>query len=130
MALTVKSRRAMSSWIDSEGSATISKSWRPGPDAPPCDLEVLDASVRLERLAQALVVHAGDDEVGILGFEPEQLVPDRAADEVRVEVEAAHEVLDRLVHGLVPLPVMLSSLWVASTKPEAALDRSKAGVPC
>jgi len=27
----------------------------------------------------------------------------------------------------VPLPVMLPSFWVASTKPEAALDRSKAG---
>jgi len=26
--------------------------------------------------------------------------------------------------------VMLPSLWVASTKPEAALDRSKAGLPC
>jgi hypothetical protein len=25
---------------------------------------------------------------------------------------------------------MLPSLWVASTKPEAALDRSKAGLPC
>jgi hypothetical protein len=30
----------------------------------------------------------------------------------------------------VPLPVMLPSFWVASTKPEAALDRSKAGLPC
>jgi hypothetical protein len=30
----------------------------------------------------------------------------------------------------VPLPVMLPSLSVASTKPEAALDRSKAGLPC
>jgi hypothetical protein len=26
--------------------------------------------------------------------------------------------------------VMLSSLWVASTKPEAALVRRKAGLPC
>jgi hypothetical protein len=26
--------------------------------------------------------------------------------------------------------VMLPSFWVASTKPEAALDRSKAGLPC
>jgi hypothetical protein len=25
---------------------------------------------------------------------------------------------------------MLPSFWVASTKPEAALDRSKAGLPC
>jgi hypothetical protein len=30
----------------------------------------------------------------------------------------------------VPLPVMLSSFWVASTKPEAALVRGKAGLPC
>jgi hypothetical protein len=29
----------------------------------------------------------------------------------------------------VPLPVMLSRLWVASTKPEVALDRTKAGLP-
>jgi hypothetical protein len=26
--------------------------------------------------------------------------------------------------------VMLPILWVASTKPDAALDRSKAGLPC
>src|SRR5438132_14247927 len=32
--------------------------------------------------------------------------------------------------ALVPLPVMLPSFWVASTKPEAALVRSKAGLPC
>jgi len=25
---------------------------------------------------------------------------------------------------------MLPSLWLVSTKPEAALDRSKAGLPC
>src|SRR5438477_176271 len=31
---------------------------------------------------------------------------------------------------LVPLPVMPPSFWVASTKPEAALARSKAGLPC
>ena len=30
----------------------------------------------------------------------------------------------------VPLPVMLPSFWVASIKPEAALDRSTAGMPC
>ena len=29
-----------------------------------------------------------------------------------------------------PLPVLLPSFWVVSTKPEAALDRSKAGLPC
>ncbi len=29
-----------------------------------------------------------------------------------------------------PNPGMPSSFWVASTKPEAALDRSKAGLPC
>jgi hypothetical protein len=31
---------------------------------------------------------------------------------------------------VVPRPVMPSSLWVASTKPEAALGRSKAELPC
>src|SRR5439155_23894086 len=31
---------------------------------------------------------------------------------------------------LAPLPVMPPSFWVASTKPEAALTRSKAGQPC
>jgi hypothetical protein len=30
----------------------------------------------------------------------------------------------------VRLPVALLSLWVASTKPEAALGRSEAGMPC
>jgi hypothetical protein len=33
-------------------------------------------------------------------------------------------------HELVPLPVMLPSFWVASSKPEAAFDRSKASQPC
>jgi hypothetical protein len=28
------------------------------------------------------------------------------------------------------LPVVLLSLWVVSTKPEVALDRSKAEMPC
>jgi hypothetical protein len=36
---------------------------------------------------------------------------------------------DQRVH-LVLLPVMLPRLSVASTKPEATLDRSKAGLPC
>jgi len=30
----------------------------------------------------------------------------------------------------VRLPGVLLGLWVASTKPEAALGRSKAGLPC
>jgi hypothetical protein len=32
--------------------------------------------------------------------------------------------------SLVPCPVMPPPFWVASTKPEAALARSKAGLPC
>jgi hypothetical protein len=31
---------------------------------------------------------------------------------------------------LVAVLVMLLRFWVASIKPEAALDRSKAGLPC
>src|SRR6266511_2763904 len=47
-----------------------------------------------------------------------------AGDDCDLSVELGHYCL------LVSLPVMLPSLWVASTKPEAALDRSKAGLPC
>ena len=32
--------------------------------------------------------------------------------------------------SLVPLQGMLPCCWIASTKPKAALDRSKAGLPC
>jgi hypothetical protein len=53
-----------------------------------------------EGTLESLVVDTGDEEVGIFGVEPEQLVANRAADEVRVEAEAAHEVLDCSVHLL------------------------------
>src|SRR5215203_4606505 len=66
---------------------------------PARDDEVLDAPVRLEPRAQLLRVDARNKEVRILRFEPEQLVADGAADEVGVEVERAHVVLDRPLHA-------------------------------
>src|SRR5437773_9334961 len=67
-------------------------------DAASCHLELLHLSVRLERSAQALVVHSRDDKIRVLGLAPEQLVAHRAAHEVRVELQPSHEVLDFLVH--------------------------------
>ena len=118
----------MSSSTDSEGSATISKSWRPGPvetslrggansipagvslrtlgvarvepdaDEPVGDDEVLDAPVRRERRPQPFGVEPGHEEVRVLRVEPEQLVAHGAADEVRVEPEPADVLLDLLAH--------------------------------
>ena len=51
----------------------------PQPDALTCDLEVLDAPVRRERVAQLVVADARDDEVLILRLPPEQLVAHGAA---------------------------------------------------
>ena len=99
------------------GSATISKSWRPGPvdtsfrggansipagsrsricvarveahaDESAGDDEILDAAVRREPLLEAVGVDTGHEEVGVLRVEPEQLVADGPADEVGVEARA------------------------------------------
>jgi hypothetical protein len=43
--------------------------------------------VWLQRLLQPVGVDAGNEEVRVLGLEPEQLVADRTADEIRVEPE-------------------------------------------
>jgi hypothetical protein len=53
--------------------------------------------VGLECAAETVVVDSGNDEVSILRFEPEQLVANRAPDEIRVEAEPAYEVFDRPV---------------------------------
>jgi hypothetical protein len=55
--------------------------------------------VRLERGSQLVVPDSRDDEVELRWCPPEQLVADGAADEVRVEGQASHEVLDCAVHG-------------------------------
>ena len=68
-------------------------------DSAARDLEVLHPAVWFERGAEAVVVDAGDDEVRVFRLEPELLVPYGAADEVRVEAQASHEVLDCAVHG-------------------------------
>src|SRR5262249_34509369 len=66
------------------------------PDELSRDLEILDAAVGLEGAAERVVVDAEDEEVRVLRLEPEQLVANRAADEVRVEPERADVVLDLL----------------------------------
>ena len=120
----------MSSSTDSDASATISKSCRPGPvetsfrggansipagvnprirparvepdaDEPVRDHEVLDAPVRRERRAQPLGVDAGYEEVRVLRLEPEQLVAHGAADEVGIQPEPADVCLDLLAHAAI-----------------------------
>ena len=117
IALTVKSRRRMSSSTEALPSATISKSWCPGPvlrsilggvssmpdgtsarmdasfrveahsDELAVHLHVLDASVRLERGVEPGVVDAGHEEVLVGMWDAEQLVAHGTADDVGVEPE-------------------------------------------
>ena len=114
----------MSSSIEESGSATISKSRWPGPvlrsfrggvssipagtsladrrvprmephaDELSVHLHVLDAAVRLEHVSQPGLVDAGDEEVLVRVLDPEQLVANRASDDVRVEAERADEAAD------------------------------------
>jgi hypothetical protein len=72
---------------------------QPSTDLPARNLEVLHLAVRIERAAKSVVVDARNDEIRVLRVEPEQLVANGPADEVRVEPETADEVLDYLVHG-------------------------------
>ena len=58
--------------------------------------ELLRTTVRSERRAQALDVHARDEEVGVPRFVPEQVVAHRAADDVRVQPERADILLNLL----------------------------------
>ena len=133
--------RRMSSSTDSAGSATISKSCRPGPvltslrggansipagasalhapvarveadaDEAAGDDELLDAPVRLERPRRPVGVDARHEEVGVLRLEAEQLVADGAADEVRVEPERADVVLDSGLTGASSLPPPADRHW-------------------
>ncbi len=84
------------------------------------DDEVLDAAVRLERALQAVGVDARDEEVGVLRLEPEQLVADGAADEIRVEVQAADVLLELLPHE----PIL-----AAATATDVRLLRSRRARP-
>jgi hypothetical protein len=64
----------------------------------PGDHEVIDAPVWLERLAQALRVDRGHEEVRIFRVEPEKLVADGAADEVGVEPKRSNVLLEFRQH--------------------------------
>ena len=118
----------MSSSTESDASATISKSWRPGPvltslrggansipagasrrialvariqpraDEAAGDDQVLDLAVRRERSLQPVRVDARNEEVRVLRLEAEQLVADGAADEIRVEAERVDVVLEFAPH--------------------------------
>ena len=70
--------------------------------------------------AKLVVVDAEDEEVGVLRVEPEQLVADGAADEVRVEPERADVVLD-----LPSAPVRREAIASISTSaPEGSAEIS------
>ncbi len=60
--------------------------------------ENLHPAVRRERLPQLLGVDAEHEEVGVLRVQAEQLVANRAADEVRVEPQPANIRLNCLAH--------------------------------
>jgi hypothetical protein len=62
--------------------------------SPAGDFKVFDPAVGLKCGAETVVVDSGNNEVSILRFEPEQLVANRAPDEIRVEAEPAYEVFD------------------------------------
>ena len=69
------------------------------PDELAVHLHVVDAAVRLERGPQPRLVEAGDEEVLVRVLDPEQLVADRAADDVGVEAERADVAADLGGHG-------------------------------
>ena len=74
-------------------------------DAAPGHLEVLHPAVRGEQGAQPLVVDAGHKEVGVRRRAAQDLVAHRAADEVGVDPEPAHEVFDPALHAaILPVP--------------------------
>src|SRR6476661_10682827 len=58
--------------------------------------ELFGTAVRRESLAQSRDVDARDEEVCVLRVDAEQLVADRAADDIRVELERADVLLDLL----------------------------------
>ncbi len=68
----------------------------PHADGPAGDDQLLGATVRLERRAQAFDVHTGDEEIGVLRLVAEQLVAHCTADDVRVQPKRADIVLYRL----------------------------------
>src|SRR5439155_7738235 len=82
-----------------EGSQCLVARMQTGADTSPRDLQLLHLPVGLERGVQALVVDTRHDEVRVFRLEAKQLVANRAADEVRVETETAHELLDCRVHS-------------------------------
>jgi hypothetical protein len=81
-------------------------------DEPAGDDEILDAPVRLERALQPVGVDAGNEKVGVLRLQAEQLVADRAADEIRVEPEPFDVVRDLLPHRGI-LAVLESGPWTS-----------------
>ena len=62
------------------------------------DDEILDASVRCECRAKPIGVETGNEKVGVLRIEPEQFIADSATDEIGVEPQRTHVVLDFLAH--------------------------------
>src|SRR5439155_1673950 len=78
-------------------------------DEPVGDDEVLDAAVRFEHRSEAVGIDAGDEEVRVLRVLSEQLVADRAADEVRIEPEAPHPVFDNLAQRCATASISISA---------------------
>jgi len=70
-------------------------------DALVADDQIFDAPVRLERGPELRLADARDDEVEIPDREPEQLVANAAADEVRVEFKRVDVVGDRAGHDAI-----------------------------
>ena len=72
----------------------------------------------------------GNEEVGVLRHSPELLVTHRAADEVRVERERAHVVLDRL-HGQRYARAMasISTSAPAGSLPTSTVERAGGVAP-
>ena len=98
----LRSRRGGVSSIPAGAAARTlaSRGWKRTPDELAVHLHVVDAPVRLERGPEPRLVEAGNEEVLVRVLDPEQLVPHRAADDVRVEAERADVAADRGAHAL------------------------------
>ena len=95
-------------------------------DRPSGDRQLLCAPVRGERPSETVDVDAGHQEVGVLRLEAEQPVADGAADDVCVQVERSHVVLDGAhVKPLTPLDAIGARSLRSRRAPPTAASRPR-----
>ncbi len=92
---------------------------QPKPNGTTGDDEILDTSVRLERRPEPRRIDRQHEKVGVLGVEPEDLVADRSPDEVGVELQRRHVLLESLQHAAILAACRQSASATASISTSA-----------